>query len=185
MSLDHAILGFVNELPRSGYDLKKAFNASVAHIWPANQSQIYRTLARLEREGLVEVRVILQEGKPNRNVYHITERGLQELRRWLAAPLPLPDVREAFLVQVFFADTITVAEIVGLLEARASMHRERLELYRGFHRKLAEDPPKGEWDKVLDPLIVDTGILQQEAWLAWLDRALDRVKALPPRRTGA
>lgn len=184
MSLDHAILGFVNERPRSGYDLKKAFDATVAHIWPANQSQIYRTLGRLEAEGLVKVRVIPQKRKPNRNVYHITERGLEELRRWLATPLPLSDVREAFLVQLFFADAITLEQIVALLESRASAHRERLEMYRRFHRELAKDPPKGEWDKTLIPLIVDAGISQQEAWLEWIDQALKRVKKLPPRTGG-
>src|SRR3989304_1312935 len=97
--LDHAILGFVNERARSGYDLKKAFDLSVAHFWPANQSQIYQTLARLLKQGMVEVRGEQQDSRPNRKVYHITEKGLAELRRWLAAPLALPDIRDAFLVQ--------------------------------------------------------------------------------------
>ena len=47
MSLEYAILGFLNYLPLSGYDLKKMFDTSVQHFWPADQSQIYRTLARL------------------------------------------------------------------------------------------------------------------------------------------
>ena len=184
MSLDYAILGFVNERPRSGYDLKKAFDSSVAHFWPANQSQIYRTLARLTEAGMVEVRVIHQDGKPSRKVYHITDAGLAELRRWLSTPLPLSDWREAFLIQFFFADAISIEELVALLEARAAEHRARLEL---LHRALArfeEPPPKGEWDKVLQPLIVDGGIMLEEAWLSWAERALREVKKLPPLGAG-
>ena len=52
MSLEYAILGFLNYQPFSGYDLKKLFDTSVRHFWPADQSQIYRTLARLTEQGL-------------------------------------------------------------------------------------------------------------------------------------
>jgi len=184
MSLDHAILGFVNEMPRSGYDLKKAFDGSVAHFWPANQGQIYRTLARLAEAGLVEVRVVEQDGKPNRKVYYITETGLAELRRWLSTPLPLTHWREAFLIQFFFADAITVEEIVALLEARSAAHRARLEFYRQAQRWMTDSPPKGVWDRVLHPLILEGGVMMEEAWLAWLERALEKARGLPPLEVG-
>ena len=90
MSLEHAILGFVNERARSGYDLKKAFDATVAHIWPAKQSQIYLTLARLNKAGLIELRVVQQDGKPNRKVYHITRAGEGALRASVLDALSTP-----------------------------------------------------------------------------------------------
>ena len=184
MSLDHAILGFVNERPRSGYDLKKAFDSSVAHFWPANQSQIYRTLARLTEADMVEVRVIQQDGKPNRKVYHITEAGLAELRRWLTTPLPLAAWREAFLIQFYWGDAITLDELVKLLEDRASEHKARVELLLGALRRFEEKPPVGVWDKVLQPLIVEGGIALEEAWLSWTERALSKVRELPPLERG-
>lgn len=179
MSLDHAILGFVNERPRSGYDLKKAFDATVAHIWPAKQSQIYLTLARLKRTGLVDLRVVQQDGKPNRKVYHITEDGLTELRRWLANPLPLHPVRDAFLVQMTWADSITAHEITGLIEAWETAHRERLEECRGFLRKLERNPPKGRWGRVLIPLAVEQLIMAEETSLRWAATAKNSVRAMP------
>jgi len=180
MSLDHAILGFINDRPRSGYDLKKAFDATVAHIWPAKQSQIYMTLARLTDLGLVRVEVIQQDGKPNRKVYHITESGLNELRRWLANPLPLSPWRDAFLVQLAWADTITIPEIVRLVEVWAASHQKRLEGCRNMQGKLKSDPPKGEWDRVLLPLIVEQLAMLEETYLSWADMALDRIKGLRP-----
>ena len=180
MSLEHAILGFVHERPRSGYDLKKAFDRSVAHFWPASQSQIYRTLDRLTRDGMVEVQVIQQDGKPNRKVYHLTEDGLLELRDWLVSPLPLNPFREAFLIQFFWADAITRDELVKLLEDRASKHRERMEYYIGALQRFEGKPPVGVWDKVLQPLIVDAGIAQEKAWLSWIERTVEKVKSVSP-----
>lgn len=75
MSLDHAILGFLNYHPYTGYDLKKIFDFSVQHFWSADQSQIYRTLNRLTDAGYVEMEKVAQEDRPDRKVYHITGAG--------------------------------------------------------------------------------------------------------------
>ena len=72
MSLDYAILGFLNYRPLSGYDLKKMFDTSVQHFWTADQSQIYRILARLAKQKWVQVEVIEQTSRPDRKIYHIT-----------------------------------------------------------------------------------------------------------------
>ncbi len=79
MSLEHAILGFLNYHPYSGYDLKKIFDTSVQHFWPADQSQIYRTLNRLTEQGYAQVEKVDQENRPDRKVYHITADGRAEL----------------------------------------------------------------------------------------------------------
>ena len=179
MSLEHAILGFVNERPRSGYDLKKAFDSSVAHFWPASQSQIYRTLDRLTKTGMVEVQVIQQDGAPNRKVYHITDTGVAALKKWLATSLPLTAWREAFFIQFYWADAITRDELARLVEERASRHKERREFFLSAMEHFKEIPPTGVWDKELQPLIVEAGIAVEEAWLAWTERALAKVKSLP------
>ena len=89
MSLDHAILGFLNYHPYSGYDLKKIFDTSVQHFWSADQSQIYRTLNRLTKQGFAEMEKIPQDDRPDRKVYHITEAGRSELLQWLSGPPPM------------------------------------------------------------------------------------------------
>ena len=102
MSLKHAILGFLSFKPFSGYDLKKAFDNSVRHFWPANQSQIYRTLSQMTDEGLVEKEIVEREERLDMKIYSITKTGRSELHDWLATPLPEKDTREPFLIQVFF-----------------------------------------------------------------------------------
>ena len=72
MSLKHAILGFLQYGPSTGYELKKVFDNSVQHFWPADQSQIYRTLVWLEEQGWVSMELIPQDDHPDRKVYSIS-----------------------------------------------------------------------------------------------------------------
>src|SRR5690349_16257537 len=105
MSLTHAILGLLTQSPMTGYDLKNySFDTSVAHFWPADQAQIYRTLDKMAEQGWVESRVEFQEDRPNRKVYSITDDGRDELQRWLLLFQPLTPYREPFLIQLFFAE---------------------------------------------------------------------------------
>ena len=70
----------------TGYELKKFFDTSVAHFWNAELSQIYPALKAMESEGLVEMKVEVQDDRPNRKVYSITDSGRRELLEWLAKP---------------------------------------------------------------------------------------------------
>ena len=89
MRLRHAILGLLSHQPQSGYDLSRAFNSSVVYFWYADQSQIYRTLDRLEADGAISTQVIPQSGRPDRRVHSLTESvapssmpGLNELKNY-------------------------------------------------------------------------------------------------------
>lgn len=136
MSLEHAILGFLNYRPYSGYDLKKFFDTAVRHFWPADQSQIYRTLSRMSENGWVEIEVIYQESRPDRKVYHITETGKQELRQWLVTPLAPEENRSADMIQVFFAAQLPDEQILAIFERTAAMLRSGLEHYAHIPRNL-------------------------------------------------
>ncbi len=129
MSLDYAILGFLNYRPYSGYDLKKIFDKFVRHFWPADQSQIYRTLARMNEKGLVETEVIRQGSRPDRKEYHITSLDCDELRQWLVTPLTTDENRSAGMIQVFFAAQLSDHEILGIFERAPGLMRAGLEHY--------------------------------------------------------
>ena len=96
MSLDAAILGFLGERPRSGYDLKtRCFDGAAKDFWTADQAQIYRTLERLQGSKLVTATRKRQAGKPDRKVYSITELGRRTLTAWLGVALSTDRTREA------------------------------------------------------------------------------------------
>jgi len=180
--LSHAILGFLDYGPMSGYDLKKLFDQSVTHFWSATQSHIYKALENLEAEGMVESQVIPQEGKPNRKQYKITEAGKAELRRWVSTPLPVEAKREAWLIQVFFAHNITNAEIASLFENRMERLRKSLSECQLAQKNIEENSKKMESNRLqsLWQLTLDYGINYFENEINWLEKTLPVVQKLPP-----
>ncbi len=181
MSLPHAILGFLEYGPMSGYDLKKYFDQSITHFWSATQSHIYKALEKLEETGMVESQAIQQEGKPNRKLYQTTDAGRSELRNWISTPLSIEGPREAWLIQVFFAHNLANEEIVNLFEKRI----EALRVYL-FQCQLAQKGVDENYKQVgikrlrdLWQLTLDYGIDYYENEIRWLEKTLPRVHKLP------
>jgi DNA-binding PadR family transcriptional regulator len=175
MSLEHAILGFLNYGASSGYNLKKLFDVSVRHFWPADQSQIYRTLSRLEDRGWAEVEVIEQDDRPDRKVYHITEVGQEELRRWLTTPFPQKALREPRLIQVFFAAQLSDDEILEMFERIAEKLREMLARFDRVPQESAEmtGTPREEFFWMLT---LEWGIHAAQAQLEWLESVIQKIQ---------
>jgi PadR family transcriptional regulator AphA len=180
MPLTHAILGFLEYEPMTGYDLKKYFDQSIAHFWSATQSHIYKALENLEKEGLVESTAIPQAGRPNRKQYQITEAGSAELRHWMTTPLPVEIPRQAWLIQVFFAHGVTNEEIAHLFEKRLETLREYLSRCKIAQSTIEENYKRMRVDRKHDlwQLTLDYGVDYYEHEIAWLERALPRVRKL-------
>jgi PadR family transcriptional regulator AphA len=178
MSLDHAILGFLNYQPFSGYDLKKVFDTTVQHFWPADQSQIYRTLARLTEQGCIEMKKVEQSTRPDRKVYHITETGRRELARWMAAAPPMDPSRSAALVQVFFIGQLNDKQILAKFEGFTVMVRGILKLYGSLPEKIEEYA-----DRIGSPRetyfwlsTLDLGKRTMRANLEWAEHVIAQIK---------
>ncbi len=178
MSLEHAILGFLNYHPYTGYDLKKIFDHSVQHFWAADQSQIYRTLARLKENGWTEVEKVPQEDHPDRKVYHITESGKAELRRWLLAPPPMEPPRSAPLIQVFFSGQLSNEEVLAKFESFVAIMQHILAQYEAIPAQIAEyqrDVPSPR-EHFFWLLTLENGIANMRANLAWAQSVIERIK---------
>jgi PadR family transcriptional regulator, regulatory protein AphA len=178
MSLEHAILGFLNYRPYSGYDLKKFFDTSVRHFWPADQSQIYRTLSRMSENGWVEIEVIHQESRPDRKVYHITETGKQELRHWLVTPLTPEENRSAEMIQVFFAAQLSDEEILAIFERTATMLRSGLEHYARIPRNIEaySEYTHSPREFFFWMLTLDVGLHNLRSSLEFLENLIQRIR---------
>lgn len=177
MSLDYAILGLLNYEPMTGYEIKKMVDVSISHFWPAVQSQIYKTLFRMESDGLVTVETIPQEPRPPRKVYTITPKGRNELFHWLETPLPPAEIRIAWLIQIFFSGHLEDAKILSLLHYLLSVQEHRLLAFTNIPEEnretMQEDP---ERDKFFWMLTVDYGIAQTIAQKQWLEKVIHAVE---------
>ena len=177
MSLESAILGFLNYHPYSGYDLKKIFDSSVQHFWPADQSQIYRTLNHLTEQGLAEMEKVHQEDRPDRKVYHITEAGRAALIQWLSAPPPMRRPRSAPLIQVFFAGQLSDQEILAKFEGYAEIMRAILSQYDQVPDHLGpfQNEIPSPREHFFWMLTLENGIASMRANLAWAESIIERI----------
>jgi DNA-binding PadR family transcriptional regulator len=123
MSLKHALLGILTVKPMTGYELKQFFDSSVQHFWNAELSQIYPTLKTLEEQSWVDKRIEVQESRPNKKIYAITDEGRGEFARWVRQPMPATDMRDPFMIKVFFGAELPVEDMLVVL--RRQMEEEQ------------------------------------------------------------
>ncbi len=179
MSLKHAILGFLSFRPATGYDLKKAFDRSVSHFWPANQSQIYRTLAGLADEGYVTQEIVAREERLDTKIYHITQNGRDELHRWLSTPLPPQPLREPFLIQVYFSGQLADEELIALLTRQIADIEQTVAVYAAIHAMYPEQIKSRDDVRAffLSVSTLEYGIVSNRAALTWLNSVVERIRS--------
>ncbi len=173
MSLAHAILGLLQQEEMTGYDLKTScFDQCIAHLWPADQAQIYRTLDKLVEQGWITCTVKIQHDRPNRKVYSVTESGKAELIRWLESHQPLPTVREPLLVQLFFAAQLPNEAIIQLLEQQLAARREKLAECKTIELPTLGDKSASR-EQILQRLVLELVIRREQTYIDWLKTAID------------
>lgn len=119
------LLSFGEEL--SGYKIRKEAAALKFFYWSPAQSQIYSELKRLENSGYVSSRKVKQEGKPNKQLYKITDAGLKELKTWLSnEPVENTVMKHSMLFRLFFAHMTSQDVLVEQLNAFISQSKEHL-----------------------------------------------------------
>jgi len=132
-TLHYIILGLLGAHPMSGYDIKRAFDRSLATYWNAGNSQIYTTLKTLAARKLVSSEIIQQEGRPNRRVYSLTPAGRAALDAWLAEPVPSRFTKDEFLTRLFFCgQTSDAIALRHLEEHEEALHAQLADMERAL-----------------------------------------------------
>jgi len=179
MSLAYVILGLLQQQERTGYGLKtECFDDCIAHLWQADQAQIYRTLEKLEAQGFITCTVEIQHDRPNRKVYTITEAGAAEFTQWLQTHQPLPISREPLLVQLHFAAQLSDAAIAHLLEQELEARQEKLAACEALQNtilaesKLSPDDPSRLREQTMHRLVLELMTQREKVYLDWLQTAI-------------
>ncbi|MFI0977262.1 PadR family transcriptional regulator [Streptomyces sp. NPDC021093] len=145
MALRHAVLAALLDGEYSGYQLAKAFDVGVANFWHALPQQLYAELTKLEKEGLVAGRQVIQETRPNKRLFRVTDAGRAELERFAAAVAKPSFIRDDLLVKVQVADRIGTAPVIEQLQERASAAEGKIELLGTLLRQLRGDADEDEF----------------------------------------
>jgi DNA-binding PadR family transcriptional regulator len=168
MSIGHTLLGLLESGPRHGYDLKRAFDEKFGHDRPLHYGQVYSTMSRLLKNGLVEVDGIEAGGGPERKRYAITDAGITNVEEWLMTP----EKPESYL-----QSTLYTKVVIALLSGRSAA--EVLDTQRGTHLKaMRELTARKTGGDLADQLICDHALFHLEADLRWLELTTARLDDL-------
>ncbi|WP_371479652.1 PadR family transcriptional regulator [Kitasatospora sp. NBC_00315] len=195
MSIRHGLLALLDQGPRYGYQLRTEFEARTGATWPLNVGQVYTTLGRLERDGLV---VPAGEDDEGHQFYAVTDEGRAELRSWFDTPVPRTNPpRDELAIKLAMAVTVPGVDVPAVVQGQRRHSIKALQDYTRLKgRALAGESAPGAgaaqspgadlaWLLVLDQLIFQT-----EAEIRWLDHCETRLTqhaeanaARPPART--
>ncbi|MGP3925896.1 PadR family transcriptional regulator [Streptomyces sp. 8N616] len=139
MALRHAVLAALLDGEYSGYQLAKAFDIGVANFWHALPQQLYLELTKLERTGLVSGRQVVQETRPNKRLFTVTDEGIAELERFAAAAAKPSFIRDDLLVKVQAVDVIGAEPVIAQLEERAKAAEAKIEVFDKLLHRLRGD----------------------------------------------
>jgi len=175
LSLKHALLGILGYEPMTGYQVKQFFDASVQHFWNAELSQIYPTLKALEEGGFVRKHVELQEHRPNRKVYEITDAGREEFLRWVREAQCLADLRDPFLIKIFFGTEVPVEDVLILLRRQMEEQQKVLLFSETVLRQKIREGVK-HWHSARHGLFwtltLELAIAYRHAYIDWCSQSM-------------
>lgn len=174
MSIRHALLALLSEGPKYGLQLRQEFEERTGDVWPLNVGQVYTTLQRLERDGLVS-----SDGSDTadtagtQKAFRITADGLDELRSWLRRP---PDLsappRDELVIKVLVAIRVPGIDVHEVIQAHRRHVVEVMQQWTRVKRDAAEN-------EVNLGLVVDAELFRLDSVARWLDAAQSRLRRAP------
>jgi len=176
LAVKHGILGILAGRPRHGYELKTEFDNLTAGLWELNVGQIYSTLERMVKDGLVES--YADEGPgDDRKMYRVTTEGLQELEVWLSRPpLKARPMRDEIYVRLGLLVEKDLAAALDLLDSqRRVYHLQMAELTR---QKIGAARAAPGPDRVRREMMIDSALFHVEADLKWIETCEARLRAM-------
>jgi DNA-binding PadR family transcriptional regulator len=185
--VQNALLALLSERPRHGYELRELFEAALGGHWELNSGQIYSSLDRLARDGLVVEEGIERGAGPDKRLWAVTTEGREALAKWFASPVQ----RDYRLKDEVFLK-LMLALAIEPSTARQVLLVQRRELFRELHDLTARHNKLDPRRQLARILLLDSAIMHTEAELRWLEMVEARLDDIwkqpppmpPPRRRG-
>jgi PadR family transcriptional regulator, regulatory protein AphA len=169
----YALLGVLSLMSGSGYDIKKFCDSSISYFWNENYGHIYPVLKTMEQEELITKRVEQTEGRPSKNVYSITEKGREELEKWLMLPVDNEPGRSELLLKIFWSGNIPVGNIIEKFEQLKVESKNEISQYSKVENLLkANHCQADKKNLILWIITLSAGKYDAEAKIKWCEETL-------------
>jgi len=168
MSVRNGLLALLSEGPKHGFQLKKEFEERTGALWQLNVGQVYTTLGRLERDGLVEPEARPGHDADDQRPFHLTDAGRREVAEWFATARlrDLPD-RDELVVKVTLAQELGV-DVTAVIDEQRRVSTEVMQSHTRAKARVADDD-------MARLFAIDAAISHVEAELRWLDLCEARI----------
>jgi DNA-binding PadR family transcriptional regulator len=181
MSLPFGLLGLLEYSSNTGYDLTKLFEKSINNFWHAQSSQIYRELNRMEEKGWVSSESIIQQGKPNKRLYSITEEGRKAFREWMNTPAKMivGNPHNLLLMYIMFGASAPEATLRRLKGVRGAININldgKAKEVQDFIDNYKTTVPGGEERSIYWQMAQEYGITQAKATVQWAEEWIEKLE---------
>ncbi|MEU3186691.1 PadR family transcriptional regulator [Streptomyces sp. NPDC006923] len=164
------LLALLAKGPAHGYELKQSLETLFGSAYPQpNVGQVYVTLTRLEKAGLIRGEAVEQSSRPNKRIYELTEAGHEAVAAWFEQTSDEPRVRDEFFMKLALAPLTGVADQIGLINKQ---RRHYLNLMRAMSRLAATE----DRDNRVAQLLIEGAMLHLQADLDWLERCQEEME---------
>jgi DNA-binding PadR family transcriptional regulator len=172
MSVRQALLALLEQGPMYGYQLRAEFERRTGSTWPLNVGQVYTTLTRLERDGLVAEDGADGEGHV---VYRVTDAGREEVAAWFTTPVERTrPPRDELAIKLALAVTVPGVEVGTVIQQQRSATMAAMQDYTRLKRGRTADP--GDSAELAWSLVLDSLVFAAEAEVRWLDHCEARLR---------
>lgn len=174
-----SLLGLLHDGPMTGWELVNAAQKRIGEFWTLTQSQVYRELAAMAADGLVEVG---PPGPRDRKPHGITEPGRAAFTRWLGSDPAADQIRIPLLLTVAFAAHLPAGRLAEVISAQRDEHERRLAGYRAAREPVPQPDAPDAAPNPARRATLEYGLRHEQAVLDWLDE-LPRLLGLPDDRS--
>lgn len=172
MALRQALLGLLTHQDATGYELNATFKAQMIHFWHAHHTQIYRELLKMEEENLVRSVHVAQHDLPDKKIYSITDKGREELVRWLRQPTSFqPKMKDENLLRVSLLNMLPLEEAIAYLE-ETKVHHD----YVANQIRMFQTQHQNEEDTIGYLLTSEYAVRMMENYSDWADWSIEMLK---------
>jgi DNA-binding PadR family transcriptional regulator len=165
------ILGILMRESISGYDIKHKFETVFSYFYNASYGTIYPTLSKMEKDGLITKVSIVQEGKPNKNVYTITEEGKKSFQQYMNSEIQDNEMKSDFMVRLHFGELADPDLVIHWLETGVRKAEEDLKRIQADEK---------HWKPFMSPtqkICIEIGISNKQNVLRILEEKLSNLKS--------
>lgn len=120
------ILGLLLEKSRTGYEINQVFETVFTHFYKSSYGMIYPSLRKLEKSGYVEKKIVNQEGKPSKNIFSITDLGIEEFKKYLNTDIALESKESEFMVRMYLGSFVSNDILQKWIEQEISLKEEAI-----------------------------------------------------------